>query len=85
MTQHLRENRVSVSGESMMTNKNIYGSADELYRIRKAAEEMGKKLDEEKRKEKPDRMKMNKIREAMLMPGLFSDVMGYNDRFRNPW
>ena len=68
-----------------MTNKNIYGSLDELYRAKKAVEEMGKKLGEEKQKEKPNGMKLNKIREAMFMPGLFSDVMGYNDRFRNPW
>ena len=43
------------------------------------------KLIKKSGKAKPDAYKLNKMKEERYMPGLFSDVMGYYDRFRNPW
>jgi len=55
------------------------------YAARKAVEDINKKIAEEAKKTKPDAHKLNKMKEERYMPGLFSDVMGYYDRFRNPW
>ena len=55
------------------------------YAARKAVEDINNKISEESGKPKPDAYKLNKMKEERYMPGLFSDVMGYYDRFRNPW
>ena len=55
------------------------------YAARKAVDDINKKIVEESGKAKPDAYKLNKMKEERYMPGLFSDVMGYYDRFRNPW
>lgn len=55
------------------------------YAARKAVEDINKKITEESEKMKPDTYRLNKMKEERYMPGLFSDVMGYYDRFRNPW
>lgn len=55
------------------------------YAARKAVEDINKKITEESEKMKPDAYRLNKMKEERYMPGLFSDVMGYYDRFRNPW
>ena len=55
------------------------------YAAKKAVEEVNKEISEEMKKETPDIHRINKLKEARYMPGLFSDVMGYYERFRNPW
>ena len=55
------------------------------YAAKKAVEDINKSIAEEMEKEKPDFHKINKLKESRYMPGLFSDVMGFYDRFRNPW
>ena len=55
------------------------------YAAKKAVEEVNKEISKEMKKEKPDAHRINKLEEARYMPGLFSDVMGYYERFRNPW
>lgn len=62
---------------------NPYGGIP--YAAKKAVEEAGKKISEEMEKPNPDMYKINKINESRYMPGLFSDVFGYYDKFRNPW
>ncbi len=55
------------------------------YAARKAVEEVNKKIAEESGKPNPDAHRLNKMKEERYMPGLFSDIMGYYERFRNPW
>ena len=55
------------------------------YAARKAVENVNKEISKEMKKEHPDVHRINKLKEERYMPGLFSDVMGYYDRFRNPW
>ena len=55
------------------------------YAAEKHIEEVNKEIKEERQKENPDFQKLNKMREERYMPGLFSDIMGYYDRFRSPW
>lgn len=53
--------------------------------MRKAVEDINEKISKEEENLNPDVYKLNKLKEERYMPGLFSDVMGYYDRFRNPW
>lgn len=55
------------------------------YAAKKAVEAANKEIAKELENPNPDMHKINKINESRYMPGLFSDVMGYYDRFRNPW
>ena len=55
------------------------------YAARKAVEKATEEINKELEKPKPDMQRINKINESRYMPGLFDDVMGYYDRFRNPW
>lgn len=55
------------------------------YSMRKAVEDINEKISKEEENLNPDAYKLNKLKEERYMPGLFSDVMGYYDRFRNPW
>ena len=55
------------------------------YEVRKAVEGINKEIEEELKEIRPDMYRINKLREEMYMPGLFSDVYGYYDRFRSPW
>ena len=63
--------------------RNIYGTMPTPDRefVKKMNEQIKKELS----KQKPDFLKINKLREAKLMPDLFSgNFYGY-ERFRSPW
>lgn len=53
--------------------------------LMEAIKPIEKKIKEELNKEKPDTNTLNKLEESRIVAGLFTDVFGYNERFRNPW
>lgn len=53
--------------------------------LMEAIKSIEKKIKEEQNKEKPDTNTLNKLEESRIVAGLFTDVFGYNERFRNPW
>ena len=56
------------------------------YELRKHVDDIREKMKSELEKPAPDLKKLNKLREAMFMPDIFSQTyMGGYERFRSPW
>lgn len=68
----------------MITNRSIFAKVG-TTKSQEEVDELEKKIQEEKVKENPDKIKILKMEEAKIYQNLFSNVFGGQCRFRNPW
>lgn len=53
--------------------------------LSEALKPINKEIEKEKSKENCDTHKLLKLEESKLFAGLFTDIFGYNERFKNPY
>ena len=56
------------------------------YNLKREVEKLNKAIDEEKKSQKPDNHKIMRLRESILMNGLFSEHNnGVYGKYKQPW